>query len=320
MRLTHPSNTMLILHHYPMSPFSEKIRAVLGFKQLAWRSVIIPTVMPKPDLLALTGGYRKTPVLQIGADIYCDTALICDVLEQCCPGHSLYPTQVNTALARVVAQWADSALFWAAMGYNLQKPGMDELFAELPAQAVKDFAADRSAMATGLARPRPLDAAVAYRVYLRRLTQMLEGQAFLLGKVPCVADFAAYHPLWFTRTMVPGMASVLHTAPAVLAWMDRMAAFGHGEMSRLSAADAIAVCAGSERASAKNDAEFHDEHGIALGSLVSIASESFGSEPTVGVLVEATHDHYTLRREDPRAGVVRVHFPRIGYALRPEVV
>ena len=29
--------------------------------------------MPKPNLTALTGGYRKTPVLQIGADIYCNS-------------------------------------------------------------------------------------------------------------------------------------------------------------------------------------------------------------------------------------------------------
>jgi len=310
---------MLILHHYLMSPFSEKIRAVLGFKQLAWRSVIIPTIMPKPDLLALTGGYRKTPVLQIEADIYCDTALICDVLEQLAPTPSLYPEQVNPALASVVAQWADSALFWAAMGYNLQRSGMDELFAELPAQAVKDFAADRSAMATGLARPRPLDATVAYRAYLQRLALMLQGQAFLLGQVPCVADFAAYHPLWFTRTQVPGMAAILQTVPIVLGWMDSMAAFGHGEMSRLSATDAIAVSAQATRAGGLNDSNFQDDHGIPLGSLVSIASESFGSEPTVGVLVEATHNHYTLRREDARAGVLRVHFPRIGYALKREV-
>jgi len=310
---------MLILHHYPMSPFSEKIRAVLGFKQLAWQSVIIPTVMPKPDLLALTGGYRKTPVLQIGADIYCDTTLICEVLERFAPKPSLYPQEVNTALANIVAQWADSALFWAAMGYNLQKPGMEELFAGLPAQAVKDFAADRSAMATGLARPRPRDATVAYRVYLQRLASLLEGEPFLLGQGPCVADFAAYHPLWFTREQVPGMASILHTVPVVRSWMDRMVTFGHGEMSRLSATEAIAVSAGAIRATGQNDSEFQDDHGIPLGSLVSVAAESFGSEPTVGVLVEATHDHYTLRREDPRAGVVRVHFPRIGYALRQEV-
>ena len=71
----------LILHHYPTSPFAEKARLMLGFKQLSWRSVMIPPLMPKPDLTALTGGYRKTPVLQVGADIYCDTALIARRLE-----------------------------------------------------------------------------------------------------------------------------------------------------------------------------------------------------------------------------------------------
>jgi glutathione S-transferase len=309
---------MLILHHYPMSPFSEKVRAVLGFKQLAWQSVIIPAIMPKPDLLALTGGYRKTPVLQIGADIYCDTTLICDVLERLAPTPSLYPDGVNSALASIVAQWADSALFWAAMSYNLQKPGMDELFSGLPAQVVKDFAADRSAMATGLARPRPRDATVAYRVYLQRLESMLQGSAFLLGQAPCLADFAAYHPLWFTRNLVPGMASILNTVPVVLDWMARMEAFGHGAMSHSSASESIAVSLDSVRASGQNDSEFQDDHGIPLGSLVSISAESFGSEPTVGVLVEATHDHYTLCREDARAGIVRVHFPRVGYALRLE--
>ena len=309
---------MLILHHYPMSPFSEKIRAVLGFKRLAWQSVVVPTILPKPDLLALTGGYRKTPVLQIGADIYCDTTLICEVLEQHAPTPSLYPAQVNTALADIVAQWADSTLFWAAMGYNLQKAGMAELFDGLPAQAVKDFAADRAAMASGLARPRPPDAAVAYHAYLQRLASMLEAHAFLLGPVPCVADFAAYHPLWFTRTQVPGLASILHAVPTVLRWMDRIEAFGHGQKQHLSAADAIAVSAAANAAGRQNDPDFHDHHGMALGSQVSVAAESFGSEPTVGVLLEATRHHYTLGRTDPRAGVLRVHFPRIGYALRQE--
>ena len=70
----------IILHHYPASPFAEKIRLILGAKGLSWRSVTIPWIMPKPDLMPLTGGYRRTPVLQIGADVYCDTALIAPLL------------------------------------------------------------------------------------------------------------------------------------------------------------------------------------------------------------------------------------------------
>ena len=67
----------LILHQYAGSPFSEKVRALLGYKQVSYRMVDIPMIMPRPYVIPLTGGYRKTPVLQIGADIYCDTALIC---------------------------------------------------------------------------------------------------------------------------------------------------------------------------------------------------------------------------------------------------
>jgi glutathione S-transferase len=307
----------LILHHYPMSPFSEKVRAVLGFKQLAWKSVHIPTVMPKPDLLALTGGYRKTPVLQIGADVYCDTALICDVLESIQPTPTLYPPG-SKGLARILAQWADSTLFWAAMGYNFQKSGLAEVFAGVPPEAVKAFGADRSAMAQGMSRPKPLDALAAYKSYLRRLSDMLEGQDFMLGRAPCIADFAAYHPLWFTRTQVSGLANILQATPAVLAWLDRMAAFGHGQPQAMSATEAIAVSSGCKMVSTINDAYFQDDHGIALGALVTISAESFGQEPTQGNLVAATRTRYTLRRVDPGAGVVHVHFPRIGYALKLE--
>ena len=61
--------TELILHHYPGSPFSEKVRVVLGMKGMRWRSVMVPSLLPKPDVVALTGGYRRSPFMQIGADI-----------------------------------------------------------------------------------------------------------------------------------------------------------------------------------------------------------------------------------------------------------
>lgn len=305
----------LILHHYPMSPFAEKIRAVLGYKQLAWKSVIIPAILPKPDVQALTGGYRKTPLLQIGSDVYCDTALICDVLEHLQPTPTLYPA-THKGLARVLAQWADSTLFWAAMAYTLQPKGVASLFDDASPEAAKAFGTDRAAMSTGMVRLRPADAAAAYKSYLRRLANMLEGQDYLMGPAPCVADFSAYHPLWFTRVRVPAMAGILDATPSVLAWMDRMAALGQGRMEKYSATESIAVCAASTRAIVLIDSTFQDEHGIALGSQVTVAAEAFGQEATAGALVAATRTHYTLRRVDERAGVVHVHFPRIGYVLK----
>ena len=306
--------TKLILHHYPSSPFAEKIRSVLGFKNLAWKSVIIPSVMPKPDVVALTGGYRKTPILQIGADIYCDTALICNVLEHEQPEPVLFPPHLK-GVARVFAQWADSTLFWAAMAYNLQPRGVAEMFARLPPEAAKAFAEDRREMSAGMLRQRPADATVAYRSYLRRIAHMVEEHDYLFGAEPCVADFAAYHPLWFTRVCTPAMADIFEPVPAVLEWMDRIAALGHGRLEKFKAEDAITVAANAEPAPLEGDV-FQDEHGIPLGSAVTVAAESFGQEPTAGELVAATRTRYTLRRTDPRAGTVHVHFPRIGYVFR----
>jgi len=304
----------LILHHYPSSPFSEKIRLVLGYKKLPWRSVLIPPIMPKPDVVALTGGYRKTPFLQIGADIYCDSALICDVLEHEQPEPVLYPPHLK-GVARVFAQWADTTLFWAAMAYNLQPKGAAVLFANLPPAAAQAFGEDRRAMSTGMQRLRVPDAAVAYRSYLRRIANMVEEHDFLFGAEPCLADFAAYHPLWFSRVRVPVMAGIFEATPAVLAWMDRLAAIGHGSSEAMEAAQAIALAAAAEPAPLA-DEPFVDEHGIALGSRVTVAAESFGTETTEGELLAATRMHYTLRRTDPRVGTVHVHFPRVGFVLR----
>lgn len=310
----------IILHHYPSSPFSEKIRLIFGYKKMAWKSVIVPRIMPKPDVVALTGGYRKTPFLQIGSDIYCDTALICDVLEHLTPSPTLYPSS-HKGLARILAQWADDRLFWTAMAYNFSPAGTAQLFGGGPPEnwgpIAKVFSEDRAKMRSGMPRTAPGDAASAYRSYLRRLANMLEDQPYLLGSAPCVADFAAYHPLWFTRTQTSVMAGILESTPAVLTWMDRMAALGQGDMTISNATESIAQSLISTRGKGIfYSIQFQDEHGIPLGSRVTIASESFGPETTEGELVAATRMHYTLRRVDERAGTVHVHFPRVGFVLK----
>ncbi len=304
----------LVLHHYPNSPFAEKVRLILGHKRLAWKSVFIPMVMPKPDLTALTGGYRKTPVLQMGADIYCDTALICDVLEKLAPTPSLYP-QAVAGTARIVAQWADSALFTASMAWNFQPAGVDQVFAGATEDAVKTFVADRAAMRGGAPRMASSDAAGTYKSYLDRLASMLNGQDFLLGMQPCVADFAAYHPLWFTRQRTPALAGILEGTPEVRHWMDRIQAIGHGTPDKCSAEDALQLARNASPAALHAEV-FQDEHDIALGSTVEIAADQFGLEPSRGELLAATRDRYTLRRNDARAGTVHVHFPRLGFTLK----
>lgn len=303
----------LILHHYPLSPFSHKVRVALGFKQLAWRSVIVPGVLPKPDVQSLTGGYRRTPLLQIGADIYCDTALICDVLEHLHPDRPLYPDHLK-GISRVVSQWADDQLFRAAMSYSLQPRGLQALFAHADRAQADAFVNDRKAM--GFPFMHAPEAALAYRSDLRRIASMLDEHRFLMGGQPCIADFSAYALLWFTRAATPALAAIFDATPQVLDWMDRIAAMGAGQMEKMSAQESLAAAAAAEPLPLPDSEAFIDEHGIALGSEVSIAAQSFGVEPTIGTLIAATRTRYTLSRIDARVGHVHVHFPRVGYVMK----
>lgn len=304
----------LILHHFETSPFSEKVRRVLAYKSIDWKSVLVPAMLPKPDVVELTGGYRRTPFLQVGADMYCDTALICEVLERLKPLPSIYPAPVQ-GLARILAHWADTALFWAAVA-GPRNPA--RMYGGMPA-AAPAFAEDRRAMFGPMKLLPTADAAATLGSHVQRLSDTLANQLFLLGDAPTIADFAAYHPLWLTRIRHPVEADVLGRAPNLRDWMDRMEALGTHVAQAFDLHRAIAVAAAAQPspcgAGLLGDTEFVDLHGIALGECVTIIAESFGPEPTPGVLVAATRAHYTLRRTGNRVGTVHVHFPRVGYVL-----
>jgi glutathione S-transferase len=302
----------LILHHYPNSPFAEKIRLVFGFKKLSWASVLIPNIMPKPDVVALTGGYRKTPILQIGADIYCDTALIADVIESLTPEPSLYPSRIAAA-SRILAQWADSTLFWTAIPYTLQPSGMAHMFAGVPPETVKAFAEDRAVFRANSARIRPAEAQAAMGIYLRRFERVLDGQRYLFGDVASIADFSVYHCLWFIMRGGP-VAQIFEPFANVRRWRDSMAAFGHGSFEKLDSGEALGI-AHASTAKASEGVQF-DAHGIAAGEKVVIAATDTGVDPIEGVLYAATDDRIAISREDPRAGSVVVHFPRLGFEMR----
>lgn len=309
----------LILHHFPVSPFSEKLRLILGFKGLAWKSVTVPMLLPKPDVVALTGGYRKTPFLQIGADIYCDTALIVEVLESVKPEPSIFPRE-GAALARTLAQWADNTLFWAAIRFNRGPKGAGKNIAGVMPELAKALFADRKAMGFDMDWVSPADAATPFQGYQQRVLEILADKPYLMGAQPCIADFAAVHSFWYLYAR-PGAAMGISDVDAKLRqWMKRMMAFGHGQREDIDAAQSIDVAKRSQplpvgQGPLKSE-RFIDDHGIALGSRVAIAAESFGTELTEGELIAATSQHYSLRRSDEKAGTVHVHFPRIGYVLK----
>lgn len=305
----------LVLHHFQTSPFSEKVRRVLAYKRIDYLAVEIPPIAPKPDYVALTGGYRRTPSLQIGADIYCDTALICEVLDSMRPLPPLIPKE-HAQVTRIWAQWAESSLFWAALAYSMLPSGIADVFKGLPEQALEAFRADRMAMSTNMTRLEPPDGAAAYRIYLERLSGALSAGQYVCGPNPTLADFACYHPLWYTRTRTPSLSGILDAFPHVLAWMDRMAGLGSSAISRISAKAALEIAALAEPSALDGQTAENADLAPPLGAQVSVRAESFGPEQTVGELIGLRSNRITLRRHDQRAGWLHVHFPRLGYALK----
>jgi len=303
----------LILHHYPNSPFAEKVRVTLGIKQLAWKSVTIPNIMPKPDLMPLTGGYRKTPVLQVGADVYCDTQLILLELDKCAPKPPLLPVGQEGA-ARGIAMWIDRNIFWSAVGVVMGAIGD-----QLPDAFKKDRSefSGRAFDADKLKAAAPIALEQTY-AHLSLAEQMLrDGRPYLLGAAPSLADCALYNPVWFLQVRMGKGATPapLDRLPRIVAWSERMKAFGGGKPTEMPAAEALDVAKAATPEAAKVDAS--DPSGLKAGQKVSVVPDDTGKVPVSGTLVGLATDRVSLIRSDPRVGDVVVHFPRAGYVITP---
>ena len=291
------SDNRLILHHHDPSPFAEKIRLAFGIKRLAWRSVQIPMAMPKPDLIALTGGYRGTPVLQIGADIYCDTRLIIEEIER---RHPQPPLLHSGALVNFGLQhWSDEALF---------PPGAALAMHEGAAAMPEGLLAERRNYFTNLDFAQFEKDAPYFRAQLSAHASLIErqlgdGRDYMLGDAPEWADIGAYFPIWMLGGHVASGLDILAGKHRLAQWQSRMAAHGTGQRTEMTALDAIAIA--------------RDEQlpVIPSGEQVRVYPVAHPETAVSGALISATDHQITLRRGNPEVGEVAVHFPRIGYRI-----
>jgi glutathione S-transferase len=301
--------TDIILHHYDTSPFAEKVRTCLGLKGLAWASVELPQIMPKPNLTALTGGYRKTPVLQIGADIYCDSQLIMRELERRHPTPSFYPA--GRGAADALAWWAEKTMFL---------PAVSIAFAKRPEVLPKGFLEDRAKFSGRNIDPVVMLAAVPnqldqLRAHFDWLDQTLaDGRSFLQGRAVGLSDLAAYHPVWYLRQNFGSAAAPLDGFPRLLSWAERVAAIGHGRRSPMTSEQALDV-ARTATSIAKASTDAKDPIGRKPGQVVSVTPDDTGRDPVIGELVTSGIDEIVIRRRDPAIGEVCVHFPRAGFVV-----
>ncbi|HLI67512.1 MAG TPA: glutathione S-transferase family protein [Caulobacteraceae bacterium] len=294
----------LILHHYDNSPFSEKVRLLFGLKGLSWRSVIQPTIMPKPDLTPLTGGYRRIPVMQIGADVFCDTQVImAEILKR------TGDDGLETGGGFAVNFWADRLFF---------QPAVAVIFGEIGDNVPKAFIEDREKLSG-----RPFDTAAMkaagppmktqWRAQAAWIDRALAKAPFLGGDNPGVADLSAYMNVWFTGGTVPAtMDALLAGLDRVKAWRERVRAIGHGQRSEMTPAEALEVARAAEPA-AYTDHDAHEPLGLKPGQDVMVMADDYGREPIAGLLVAANPERVVIARQDPALGRLQVHFPRAGY-------
>jgi glutathione S-transferase len=298
----------VIFHEYALSPFSEKMRRIFSYKTIPYRSVDQPMWMPKPHLTPLTGGYRRIPVMQVGADVYCDTALMVRKLDAWYPDRPVVPSGLE-APVHAIEQWADKQLFMACVPLVFTS-----LADMLPAELIEDRKKMRPDLdMAALVRGVPycvsvLDASMA------RLDATLAKQPYLLGDAFTAADAAVYHCLWFVRNAEPGAKSLARHA-ALGAWMQRVESFGPGAPTPLSPQEALAIAKRAEpidatvgRSSAPGEQ--------APGDAVAVCSDDLPQDVFRGTLRAVSADELVIERETHDLGRLWQHFPRVGYLVQ----
>ncbi|HEX9167812.1 MAG TPA: glutathione S-transferase N-terminal domain-containing protein [Roseiarcus sp.] len=309
----------IILHHFDESPFSEKIRLIFGFKGLLWASVRIPRIMPKPYLMPLTGGYRRTPVMQIGADVFCDTQTIIREIERRFPSPTLFPSGASGA-PWALGMWTDRPFFQSAV--NL-------VFGALGHKVPQNFIDDRSELRGArfdvakmrAAIPQMRDQVRAYLSWIE--AQLSDGRTWLLEDFS-LADVSAYMNVWYVRSSlvstedqaVAGLERIFAGLRRVAAWENRMRAVGHGRRAEMSAEEALAIAANASPETVAGD-DPDDPNGRKVGDRVRVMPEDYGRIEVPGEIVSLSGQHIAIRRIDERVGEIVVHFPRAGFVVLP---
>ena len=300
----------LLLHHYPQSPVTEKVRVVLGMKNLQWRSIEIPRLPPKPLLMPLTGGYRRTPVMQIGADVYCDSLCIIRELERRYPEPTIFP-QGSADFAWGMSQWIDGPLFSHAITVVLGAA------TNLP----EDFAADRGRLYFGPEFDlQKLQQSVSHSIQqiqgqFNWLENSLTKSEFLSSNHPGLVDALGYYLVWFIRGRWQQGPEFLKQFAKLEQWEQKINAIGHGNFSSLSAERALEIAKDAEPQSDNQVINSFGE-GFRSGDEVTVQPEGDGGDPVVVGKLSGLHcDTITISRYSEETGNVNIHFPRVGYVL-----
>ena len=299
----------LILHQYDISPFSQKAQKMMGLKELSWQSVEMPMIAPKPDVEALTGGYRGTPVLQIGRDVFIDNWMIARALDE-----------FDASGPAINAQGGlrEAALY--AWGERLFTPLLHAALAAYQSEWDADFLADRKRVfpdvdfdTLDVSDP---DRRSQVRAYLGTVEAQLGlDQDFLGGAQADSCDIHVWGMVWMIHSALPALVPIVKTFPRLTDWYERVSAFGTGDREDVK----IDVAWQSLKdGPARPLPDTPDQEPLApwVGEVVDIAAGSADRGSASGRLLAVDHEQVVLGVEPISGEAAQVWFPRFGYHLR----
>jgi glutathione S-transferase len=265
--------------------------------------------MPRPELGVLTGGYRKIPVLQIGADVYCDTRLIVRELERRYPQPSLFPNG-SLGLSLALTPWSDRSFFDPGAGLSM---GLNKAF--IPKAVIDDRKSFFNFMDFDALESDIPHLYTQFRAGLELVESMLaDGRAYVLGSQVSFADIDAYFPVWMARGNIGNAAELLEPFVRLREWESRMTACSRGDRSEISAGEALEI-AKAATPLAPQGVDSSDPLGLAAGDRVCVTPDDYGKIPVEGELVTLTINEVAVRRLTAEAGELVTHFPRLGYRI-----
>jgi glutathione S-transferase len=302
----------MILHNYKVSPFSEKIRAMFGYTNFEWQSSTSPAAPPRPIVDPLAGGYRKIPVAQVGADIFCDTRIISAEVANTVAQPELDAANCSEEIQQFVAQTdgpTSMALFTCGTPLHMALMMFSNFTPWEAARLGKDRANVAKTMTGERISQRKAKPMVA--AFVVDLENKLSEQKFLFGDAPTIADFSAFHLIWFGgKTQGFGFIS---KAPKLKQWFKRISEMGHGLKTTISKSQVFAQARDSE----PRDIAPELAVGEWLGKTVEIKPNDYAQDSVTGVIVGCDDFRWVIARQTADFGLLHVHFPKQGYDVSP---
>ncbi len=296
----------LILHAYDASPFTQKALKMLAIKGVRYGFVETPMIAPKPELEVFTGGYRGTPVLQDGADIYVDNVRIAAALDAYAADPPLTGDAVDDA----------AAVLWGEQFFEAGLHMAIDAFSEDWEPA---FTKDRKAVFARLdfetVREKSDQARALLRVHATRVDRQLsDGRAFLRGKAVSMTDLHAWAVFWFARAAFPESGKLLGDLMWLPEWEARVAVHGEGTRQH-SDADAAQNLARACEPTAPLSIDTEDPLGLHGGQAVTVAPTFSDRGTSHGTLAGLDAEQIVIAVTNDTVGTVHVHFPRLGYRV-----